>query len=439
MRRKLGNMETAQAFTNEHYPFNAVIILRMTNGPSEETLKTLLEYLQHRHPLLGVHILKEKNRYFFVSEGTPGILPKVVARQNSEHWKQVAEEELNCKLDIFTGPLVRFTYLTSSANNKESEIVITFQHSVMDAISGANLLHEMLSFCQEIESRGAVNVIEKFKKLKPLPFLPSVEAFFPPSFKGIRRKWNVFLFILRQMGDEFRYRLHTRGKRKAPMHPAGRCKILPMKLSEETTDALLKCSRKKRITLNNLLTAAILMAAHKHLYDGHTRPLRHINTADLRPYLNPPLDPQYFGSYFSMMLFSVRMKKNPGVWELAQEINDIIYSSLKRGDKFCANVLSDQMMRAVFRFKSFRMAATAMSFTGPALLEKNYGKIGIQDIHAFVSNFVVGPEYTALVHLFDNHIYWNILYLDSDMDHEQAMVIAEEIRTILESAAKEES
>ena len=140
-----------------------------------------------------------------------------------------------------------------------------------------------------------------------------------------------------------------------------------------------------------------------------------------------------------MMLFTVRMKENPGVWGLAREISDIIYSSLKRGDKFCANLLSYQMMQAVFRFKSFRMAATAMSFTGPVMLEKNYGKIGIQDIHAFVSNFVVGPEYTALVNLFDNHIYWDILYLDSDMDHEQAVVIADEIRTILDSAVKEES
>ena len=96
-------------------------------------------------------------------------------------------------------------------------------------------------------------------------------------------------------------------------------------------------------------------------------------------------------------------------------------------------------MQVVFRFKSFRMAATAMSFTGPVMLGKKYGKIGIQDIHAFVSNFVVGPEYTALVNLFDNHIYWDILYLDSDMDHEQAVVIADEIRTILDSAVKEES
>lgn len=436
MKRKLGKMEMAEATTNEHYPFNAVIILRVTNGPSEETLKKLLEYLQHRHPLLGVHIHKEKNRYFFVSEGTPAIPLNVVARQNSDHWQQVVEDELNRQLDIFTGPLVCFTYLMGSGSKKESEIIITFQHAVMDAVSGGHLLHEILAFCEEIESGGS---IEKFKLVEPLPLPPPVEAFFPPAFKGIPRKWHTFLFVLRQMGDEIRYRRRTRGKRKPPIHPAGKGKILPMKLSKEITAALMKASHKNKVTLNNLLTAAILMAAHKHLYNGETRPLRHINSADLRPYLNPPLDPQYFGSYFALMMFTVEMKENPGVWELAREISDLVYTSLKRGDKFCANLLSYRMMRTLFRFKSFRMAAAAMSYTGFVMLQKNYGKMELQDVRAFVSNFVVGPEYTALVNLFADHIYWNILYLDSDMDHEQAGVIADEIRTILESAVKEDS
>jgi hypothetical protein len=131
------------------------------------------------------------------------------------------------------------------------------------------------------------------------------------------------------------------------------------------------------------------------------------------------------------------MKENPLVWELAREVGDINYFSLKRGDKFCVNLLSYQMMRMLFRFKSFRMANTAMSFTGPVMVEKKYGKIEVRDIHGFASNFVVGPEYSVLVRLFEDHIYWDFLYLDSDMDHEQAEVIADEIHTILESAVKE--
>ena len=97
------------------------------------------------------------------------------------------------------------------------------------------------------------------------------------------------------------------------------------------------------------------------------------------------------------------------------------------------------MMSTLFRFKSFRLSSTAMSFTGPLLLERNYGKLELLDLHAFVSNFVVGPEYAVVARLFDNRVYWDLLYLDSDMDHDQAVRVADEIRLILEAAVGEES
>lgn len=432
MKQKLGNFEKAMALTAEFSPFNAVIILRITNGPAEETLGNVLEYLRRRHPLLGVHILKEKGGYFFVSEGTPGIPLRMVERQNSRQWLEVAEEELNKGFDIDTGPPVRVTYLTGSDGKKENEILITFHHAVMDAPSGVNFLHEMLSLCAKMDVQAPV---EEDKNLEPLP---PAETFFPPAFKGFRRGLHNFLFMVRQMGDEFRFQWGTRGRRKPPVHPSGKCKVLTMTFSPETTEALSKRSRKKRVTLNNLFNAAILMAVHKHLYEGRALPMRNFNFADLRRYLVPPLDTVYLGSYFSMMRFTVGMKENPEVWELAREVNDITYASFKKGDKFCSNLLSYMMMRAILRFKSFRMGTTAMSFTGPVMLKKQYGKIEVRDIHAFVSNFSLGPEYSAQVRLFDRQIYWDILYLDSDMDREQAEVIAGEIRTILESAAEED-
>jgi len=425
----------AEAITNEFFAFNVVGILHIINGPPEETLKTVLEYLRLRHPLLGVHIEKHKGRFAFVSEGTPGIPLTVVERRDGDHWLEVAEDELNRKFDMFTGPLVRVTYLKDSDGKTESEIIVTIQHSVADAVSGANLLHEILVLCETVESRGSLDALEGFDPFSPLP---PVEAFFPPAYKGFRRKWKIFSFMLRQMGDEFLFQMRSMGKRKPPIHPAGRCKILPVKLSKELTGALSRSSRKRRVTLNNLLTAALSMVVHKHLYGGRALPLRYISTADLRPYLVPPLDGRYFGSYFSMLRITVGMKENMGIWELTRRLNDLTYASLKRGDKYCANLLSYRMMRMLFRFKAFRMCAGALSFTGPVMMRKRYGKIEVRDLHAFPSNFVLGPEYSAAVRMFDDQIYWDILYLDSDMDREQAEVMAGEIRTILESVAEED-
>ena len=212
-----------------------------------------------------------------------------------------------------------------------------------------------------------------------------------------------------------------------------------MELSTETTESLCKTARKKRITINSLFAAAILMAIHKHLYRNQNLPMRNFSFANLRPYLKPPLGDEYLGSYFSMMRFTVGMKEVPQIWELAGEINDIVYTSVRRGDKFCFNLLGLPMMRAILRFKAFRMGTTAVSYTGPIDIDRIYGDMRIKNIHAFVSNFVLGPEYTAQTRLFDKQFYWDILYLDSDMNEEKARIIADEIKTILDAAAKEET
>jgi NRPS condensation-like uncharacterized protein len=427
-KRELGIMETAQAFTNENCPFNAVVILRVNNGPSKESLRQALDILQRRHPLLGVHIRKKKKGYFFETAGTPEIPLNVINRKNNEHWQQVAEEELNRILDFLKGPLVNLTYLTGPSGEKESEILLTFHHAIVDAASGAHLVHEMLCLCGSSADTD----------LKNMALIPPAEFFFPATFKGIRRKWHNLSFIFRQVGDEFRFRLRSKGLRKPPLHNAGRCKILTMTLSREMTAALCKRARRKRVTLNSLFEAAISMAVHKHIYEGKAGPFRGFSMADLRPYLIPPLKEEYLGSYFAMLRFTVAIKENPQVWELARDINGTIYSALKRGDKFSSYLLGEQMMRAIFRFKAFRMAATAISYTGPVKLAKNYGQIEVGGIHAYVSNFALGPEYTAAVRMFAKQFYWDILYLDSDMGIKTAQVVADEIKNILESAVKEE-
>ena len=433
MKRKLGSFETAQAVTNEHFPFNAVIILRMIDGPSEDTLNQVLTLLQRRQPLLRVRLEKNKKQYFFESENTPSIPLRVVERESDEHWKSEAEEELNNVINFRTGPLARVTYIIGKTGKQNSEIIITLHHAVIDAPSGGNLIHELLYLCSQVESH---TISEDPTSLEPVP---SAEEFFPSSFRGINRRWRNLLFFLRQGRDEFHYRRHTKGKRTAPIHTEGRGRILPMELSTETTESLCKTARKKRITINSLFAAAILMAVHKHLYRNQNLPMRNFSFANLRPYLKPPLGDEYLGSYFSMMRFTVGMKEVPQIWELAGEINDIVYTSVRRGDKFCFNLLGLPMMRAILRFKAFRMGTTAVSYTGPIDIDRIYGDMRIKNIHAFVSNFVLGPEYTAQTRLFDKQFYWDILYLDSDMNEEKARIIADEIKTILDAAAKEET
>ena len=208
-------------------------------------------------------------------------------------------------------------------------------------------------------------------------------------------------------------------------------KIIPMILSEETTTLLWKQARKTRITIKNIFDAALLMVIHKHLYNKTLMPLRFFTFADLRPFMKPPLSASIIGSYFSTLRFITNMSKTQSLTDLARLIQKQVYTSLKRGDKFAAHLQSPGMIKAMLRFKSFRMGNTAVSYIGQINIKPSYGNIKINHIHVFSSNFVLGPEYTAQIRLFKDRFYWDILYLDSDMDEDKAKIIADEIKEVL--------
>ncbi len=431
MKRKLGNLEKAQVITNEHYPYNAVIALRLTNGPSEQALEEALKILQRRHPLLRARVEKEKKDFFFICDNTPPIPLNITTRQNDDHWRDVLEDKLNQRMDLVTGPPVHVTYLTTP-DSTESEIIFSFQHSIIDEASGANILSELLTLCNKMDS-GLPR-----EPLIDLELSPPAEAFFPSFYKGFGKKWHMAFFLLRQMVDEFQYRLRSIGKRKAPLHWQGKCRTLSLLIPKETSEALGKVSRKHRVTISNMFNAAMLMTAHKHLYRQEKQPLRHFCFANLRSYLSPPLPSVHVGSYFSMMRFTVNMNGSRSLLELTKKLNDTTYCAFRRGDKFAFNLMSPYIMDMILRFKSFRMGTTALSFTGVLNLEKQFGRIKVRNVHAYASNFVVGPEYSALVRWFNGGYCWDIFYLDSDMDEKKAQTMAAEILSILEKSIAEE-
>jgi hypothetical protein len=429
MNRPLGRFETAQAITYEHFPFNAVISVHISNGPSPQILRQVLDLMQDRHPLLGVHIEKKGNRFFYVSDGTPAIPLNVMDSENDEHWRDVVEDELNLFIDFQRGPLLRVNYLSGSEHHYI--LILTFHHAIMDAESGSNLIHEILICSHTVAANGSTKIC------KPLKPLPPAESLFPVGFRGIRRFLRNTTYLFRQIFDELRFRFRATGKSRGQLPSSGKCKIHSVILPEELSSRILKRSRSRGVSLNNLFSAAILQASHKHLFGSKEIPLRHFYFSNLRPYLSPPPTTEDMGSYFSMLRFTIDMKPLPDLWTLADAVGNITYPALKRGDKYCSNLLSPFAMQTVLRSKSSRMGSTALSFTGALFLEKHYGDSVIEELHAFVSNFVLGPMFTAQVRWFKNQFYWDFLYIDSDMDHSLAVTIANDINRTLADAIEE--
>ena len=427
MKRELGTLERALLIADQHAPFHIVSVLQLENAPSPHILKQALRILQNRHPFLRSRLLHEKGKYYFATLVEPALPFYFLPRWNADHWVYVAEVELAKRIDALSGPLFRCTYLYSEAHER-GDIIFSFFHSIVDASSVSQFLHELLTVCASFMDQKTVSPYE-------LPPTPPAESRFPTAFRGLPLTLNQVRYAFQQMIDEFVYQMQTRGKRIPPLHNhASHGHILSTQLSEELTESLAQRARKEGMTLNSVLNAAMLLAVNRHLYAGQQVLMRTFSFASLRPYVQPPLGDEDLACYISLLRYTVLVSGGVDFWSLARNLHKKIYSSLKSGDKFVAATLAEPLMKMVTRAKSFRMAATALNYSGVVPVQSSYGNIKVMGLHGFVSVYDLGPEFSSEAQIFKDQLFWDFMYLEADMSREEAKAIVEEIKSILKAA-----
>jgi len=417
MHRPLGRFELAQVLTDAAAPLNAVVVVRLAPGPGREDLRRSLDVLRGRHPFLGVHLVRSRRGYAFADGGTPEIPVVHLARRGEEHWRDVAEHELNKRFDVERGPLLRLTCVEDADG---CDLVLTFQHAIMDATSATRLLHELLELCADSDA-----------DVEPRAPLPPIEERFPAAFRGFGRRWRTALFMARQLADEAVYRRRMRGARRPPIAAAASNRVLTFELSPDQTRALVRRSRRERVSLASVAGAAALLALAERLYGGRRLPLRSLAFPNLRPHLRPRVEDADLASCFVLMRLQTSVDPREGLWPLARRLNAQTAAALRRGDKYLAAYLSPHLMRWLLRAGSQRMAQTAVSYTGSLELAPAYGETRVLGLHAFVSDIPLGPEFTAQVRLAGARLAWDVVYLDADFERPEAAALAEGVRAWL--------
>jgi Phthiocerol/phthiodiolone dimycocerosyl transferase C-terminus len=427
LKRELGTLERALLIADQHAPFHIVSVLHLENAPSPHILKQSLQILQNRHPFLRSRLLHEKGNHYFARLVEPPLPFYFFPRWNAEHWIYIAEVELGKRIDALSGPLFRCTYLYSEADER-GDIIFAFFHSIVDASSVSQFLHELLSVCASFMDQKTVSPYE-------LPPTPPAESRFPTAFRGLPLTLNQVRYAFQQMIDEFVYRMQTRGKRIPPLHNhSSQGHILSIQMPEDLTESLAQHARKEGMTLNSVLNAAMLLAVNRHLYAGQEVPMRTFSFASLRPYVQPPLGDEDLACYLSLLRYTVLVSGGVDFWSLARNLHKKIYSSLKSGDKFVAATLAEPLMKMVTSSKSFRMGSTALNYSGVVPVQSVYGSMRVMGLHGFVSVYDLGPEFSAEAQIFSNQLFWDFMYLEADMSREEANAIVEEIKSILKAA-----
>jgi len=356
----------------------------------------------------------------------PSPIPlQIKTRQDETEWQSIATEALNTFIEVETAPLMRCIYLYQAGKNEASDLLFIYHHAIMDAASAVQFYHRLLSLCA---GEDVSDVGERH------PFLAAADKLLPSKMRGMGKNGRFLRYMADQMGDEIRYRRQLGDGRVAPLHttPSHNMMLL-RRLNKADTKAIVRRSRRERVSMNSVVSTAMLLAVHKHLYHNQPIPLRPLAFANLRPYLDPPVNSSYFGSYIAMLRHTVFCDEDADFWETTKHFQTILSRSSKRSEKFIAMLMSAYLIKAVIRFQSFRVGTTAVSYPGPLDLQPAYGDIRITDVHGFISNNRLGPEFTAFVKILFGELSWDFLYLEADMDQAMAETIADEVVHILQT------
>lgn len=425
MWRKLGAFEKAAAITGEKAVFNAVIVLKLDPVPSELQLQRMFSLLQQRHPLLRSCIDRHHGRRLFAPAGTGDIPISSIEASTKNTWVTAAEQELNTPFRDCAYPLVRVVRVTP-AGMGPGEVIITLHHAIMDAPSAMNVIRELL-LVRETDPGSAVSL--------PSAPDPAPEKHFPAHFRPPWGYLTSIPFLARSLADE----IHCNGRRSIQQQLSGKwdARILSRSIPESSSRELYRLCRHRGISMTSLAGAAMLRAVHSIRHESRRQYLRHIAFADLRGHLNPPRTEENMGCCVSMLRLTLHLNKQSTLWETAAELQKRIQRAVGRGDRFAAALWSPFMMRALFRWRISRMATTALSLSDPLVLPDKPGGRSLLGLHAFVSNFSLGPEFTAQARLFRGRLQWDMVYLDGDMDNREASNIADSICHMLEETADE--
>jgi hypothetical protein len=160
---------------------------------------------------------------------------------------------------------------------------------------------------------------------------------------------------------------------------------------------------------------------------------RAIAFADLRDQFDPVPDESVLGCMISMLRFNVRVGDSEDVLDIAQKLRRKMFRAGRAGDPFLYSVMSKHVTRLALHRRKDRMASVAMSFLGKLNLEPRYGRMELEDVHAFITNNEVGPELSGFGKVLFGRIELDLTYLASEIPDYAARELLSRIQVSLSS------
>jgi NRPS condensation-like uncharacterized protein len=421
--RPLTPIETAFTKTNQHFPLNITVVLRILPSLHFKVIEQALSTLQERQCIFNLGIRQVWNGFRFIKPPEKMPVPLYeVNRVSDDTWKELATKWINTKIDI-KGPLIHAIYISSKEEQTTCELILVFHHALVDSVSLRLILHEFLSLCAKVP------LPIKDIKQDNLPEFKLVIPQLPGQFKGFSLVWHLFPFIIRQIVNELRF---FRKGSSLPIPENSNNALINLNLSLEKSRKLVIAIARKGLSLNSVLGAAILLALVKRIHlQPYDRLFNAISFANIRPYFLGDIPENGFGSFISMIRFTLTIYPDSTVESIAQNLRQQMYKSGKAKEVLLYSIMSNALLSMALKMRKMRLGNSGLSFIGKLDLQSKYGNLFLKNVHAYISNNALGPEFSGLGKILFGRVELNFTYLTAELDKDQAEAIVKDIENQL--------
>ncbi len=295
--------------TREYFriPEKMVLMATIKGHLPVEDLKDAIDKATHRHPLLGVRVVVDKDQEaWFTTEDCADPTLKVVTRTSPEQWMGVVEEEYQVPFNFQEGPLIRYILLES---REASDLIIIGQHSIGDLLSLLNLLQDLLQLLDGQELNRVPPVLFQSRNF-PDP---------PLALKLRLRVDKFFIHRINQRWDENRVLFSNQDYLDLHESYSNCCqgRVLSAVLDQEETSLLLSACRQEGVTVNSALSVAFLSAREQVEGEARTR----VNIPlELRSRLRKPKY-DFFGFMVGSLGLEFNYQPREGFWGNVQRFH----------------------------------------------------------------------------------------------------------------------
>lgn len=325
MRRELNELEYLNWCIDQ--PYNMAIAVRIHGTLAPDRLRTALDKVQCRHPLLTVTTVVDDRRIpWFDSDGIGAIPLQVIERAGDDHAARLLDQELGAIFDMNAGlPLLRATLVAPRNSGEPTDLLLCAQHVIADGMSMLFLTRDLLRLVERPEGELAI-----------LDAPASAEDLLPPE---VRRRVPRSAFKLRLSLAALRaYRWFKGGKAsEASTARDLASRLHSWRLTPEETHRLLVRCKVEGVSVQSALCTSFLAS-----YPAINSPV------NLRSRLARPVG-ESIGLYVGSAIVKMKFVERRGFWPNAREYHRRFRRALAdpfQPFRFCSKAVPVETVRA---------------------------------------------------------------------------------------------